>query len=321
MEDLDFKAHLSSVTKFQYGLLVPCYNASRYVNDFVATIENQTKRFDEVIFFDDYSTDNTVQLLENAGYKVLKGIRNEGPSFARNALANATNCTYFHFHDIDDFLHPDYLLKTSQIAEEKEVDVILCNVDWLDNSKQKTLISWKYSNRLINLDAINYTISHPIGGINGLYKKLAFNNINGFNSNIKLWEDADLHVRLALNNSKFHVIEEVLSFAVRGDNTLSSNQRKAWITRVNLLRDYFNKHRSQINLQVIGYEAQKAAFQLALLQDFKKSKEAFLLSEQCGVSVPDKQTSIWKLFHKLPAWLRIELRVLQLRIAFRKNRE
>lgn len=304
----------------KFGLLVPCYNASEYVLEFLENIKKQEKQFDEIIFYDDASTDETVVLLEKNQCTVIKGKANKGPSFARNKLAEITSCNWFHFHDIDDFLHPEYLKKAATIAENHDVDVILCNVDWIDSQREKLLLSWQYSNDEINKNPIGYTISHPIGGINGLYKKSSFQSVVGFNCNIRLWEDADIHVRLAAVGARFHIIEEVLSYSIRHFNTLSSDQSAAWLTRLTLLKKYHNDFQEHTIRSIIGHEAQKVASNLMLLNMVLQAKESLFLSELCGVPVPDNKSISWKILKMiLPSSIRIRLRVIQLKFAFRNT--
>lgn len=276
--------------------------------------------FDEVIFYDDASTDNTCELLSAKGFKVIKGAVNQGPGFARNKLAESTTCDWFHFHDIDDRLDPDYLVKTSLIAESKDADVVLCNVNWYDAQSQTLLFSWVYSNEGIRNNPLAYTIANPIGGINGLYRSAKFMASGGFNTQIKIWEDADMHVRLAGNNARFYVIEEVLSYAYRYSNSASNNYTQGWLNRLLLLQSYYQQF---TNLQIrdtIGKQAQTAASHLVILHQYKAAQSALKLSEKCGVKVPDKNSSSWNLIKLLlPAFVRVQLRLVQLKYAFRKH--
>lgn len=304
--------------KETFGLLVPCFNAAKFIPAFISNISNQAKQFDEVIFYDDASTDNTVEILESYNQRVIKGATNSGPSTARNKLAEVTTTTWFHFHDIDDFLDDNYLKRVSAFIDD--CDVVLCNVDWYDSSRKNILLSWKYSNNQISKDPLSYTLSNPIGGINGLYKKLFFQLLGGFNENVRLWEDADLHVRLAASNARFIVIEEVLSISIRSLTSLSCDQIKACQTRYALLRGYYYNPSFKEVHKTIGREAQKIASALIMYNDIRTAKLALKLSERCGVKVPDSKNFFWSVFKlALPASLRIFIRLIQLRLAFKSH--
>lgn len=309
--------------KITYGLLVPCYNAESFIDQFIGNIENLDKKFDEVIFYDDASTDNTFNVLSGKGYRVIRGEINRGPGFARNKLVKATHCQYVHFHDIDDLMDAKYLTKTSEIIQQdNDLDVVLCNVDWHDASSSQLLLKWNYSNSEINNNALAYSISNPIGGINGLYRVEKFNLSGGFNTEIKIWEDADFHVRLAATNANFFVIEETLCTSLRRSISASSNQTLAWINRSILLEEYANIYNNNATiLKVIGIEAQKAASNLVILAQFTDAKQMLRLSERCNIQVPKSQSKIWRVAKfLLHSRLRISLYMLHLKIAFKKYR-
>ena len=303
-----------------YAILVPCYNAEQYIDGFLKNLVIQTLQFDEVIFYDDASIDDTVKLLKGKGFNVISGEVNKGPGYARNQLAAACKSEWMHFHDIDDELDLDYLAKTSAVTKsDPSVDVVLCNVDWHDAVSRKVLLSWTYSNEEINKNSIAYTIAHPIGGINGLYRKSKFIQTGGFNTEIRIWEDADLHVKLAANNAVFRVIEEVLSRSLRYYDSASSNQAQGWLTRLNLLTAYSKSFTGIAEQNEIGRQANVTTSNLILNGETAAATKALKLSETCGVSVPNNNSHVWNILKQLlPASVRIPLRVFQLRMAFKK---
>ena len=303
-----------------YAILVPCYNAEQYIDGFLENLAQQVLPFDEVVFYDDASIDSTYNHLIAKGCNVIKGDKNRGPGYARNQLAANCKSQWMHFHDIDDELEPDYLAKTSAIVKSQtSVDVVLCNVDWHDAASRQVLLSWTYSNSEINENAVAYTIAHPIGGINGLYRKSKFIEAGGFSTEIRIWEDADLHVKLAERKSKFYVIEEVLCRSLRYNNSASANQHHGWLTRLDLLTTYAKSFKERAEQIEIGRQANLAASNFILLGDASAATRALRLSESCGVQVPDNKSTLWRILKTLlPARIRIPLRVFQLRTAFRK---
>ena len=303
-----------------FALLVPCYNAENYIDGFLQNLSALNKHFDEVIFYDDASTDNTYQSIKEKGYNIVKGGQNRGPGYARNQLVQISESDWVHFHDIDDGLHPDYLVKTSAIAKKGVADVVLCNVNWFDAQTNDICLCWEYSNNQINNNPIAYTISHPIGGINGLYRKAKFKETGGFNTQLRIWEDADIHVKLAAKRAVFYIVEEVLSYSVRYAQSASADQGLGWLTRINLLWEYYESFHNIPDRKEIGRQAQIAASRLIMCGQFSAAKNAFQLSELCKVKVPENNSKIWKYLKKtVPASARINLRLWQLKIAFHKK--
>ncbi|RZK60377.1 MAG: glycosyltransferase [Pedobacter sp.] len=308
-------------SSYKFSLLVPCYNAENYIDNFIKNINGLDKSFDEILFYDDASTDNSYQLLTSRGYKVIRGTENKGAGHARNKLIEYCSCEWVHFHDIDDGLKPNYLTKVASIIERnKNVDVVLCNVDWYDARSKELLLNWKYSNSEINLNSLKYTIANPIGGINGLYRKSKVIEINGFNTHIRIWEDSDFHVRLASSKAAFYIIEEVLSYSLRYQNSASADQSNAWLIRLRLLQEYSNTYFDPKILLEIGIQSQVAASALILQNQINAAKKAFQLSEKCGLPIPFSTSKIWTLLKLLfPASVRIKLRLFQLQYAFNKK--
>lgn len=301
-------------------MLVPCYNAEHFVDSFLLGLSQLDRPFDEIIFYDDASTDRTRNLLISRGQRVISGEKNMGPAHARNILALYASSDWIHFHDIDDALVSSYLTKTAALAETNLHDVILCNVDWRDIITDGLVLNWKYDNAQINNDPLKYTISHPIGGINGLYRKSKITEIGGFNTELRIWEDADLHVRLASHGARFHVIEEVLSIAFRTGNSASSNQTLGWLNRLKLLENYQQQFTEYAIQQEIGHQAQLTAARLLLSGEGRAAKRALQLSEKSAVKVPVARSLLWRFLKNiLPGSLRIELRLLHLQFAFRKH--
>jgi glycosyltransferase involved in cell wall biosynthesis len=80
-------------------LLVPCYNAAAFLPRLWETVRAQMRPFDELLCYDDASTDNTVAVARALGATVICGERNAGPAFARNDLrgrdAFAVPCVHY----------------------------------------------------------------------------------------------------------------------------------------------------------------------------------------------------------------------------------
>ncbi|WP_460680163.1 glycosyltransferase family 2 protein [Mucilaginibacter koreensis] len=305
-----------------YALLVPCYNAEAYIETFLQNLSALSVPFNEVLFYDDASTDHTAELLSSKGFKVIRGEVNRGPGYARNRLAEAATCSYIHFHDIDDEIVPDYISKVSAIANAGKYDVILCNVYWIDAVTRQPVLSWHYSNEQIQTLPLAYVIEHPIGGINGLYKRDVFLQAGGFDENYRIWEDADMHVRLAEHGARFCVIEEVLSVSLRYSHSGSTNQKQGWLNRLQLLLQYESRFNHPLVRKAIGREAQRTAGSFIMSKNDDAAACAMRLSERCSVPVPSSQNMAWRVLKAvLPPVLRINIRLLHLKLAFRKVRK
>lgn len=257
------------------SLLVTCYNAEKYVQSFLNNLAQLTKQFDEVLFYDDCSTDNTVELLLIKNLQVIKGDFNNGPGYARNRLAENANCEYIHFHDIDDEFNPNFLDLINLKINEQNYDVIVGYADWIDAHTRISQIKWIYNSREIEENKLAYFISHPLGIINTVYKKNIFEQTGGFSQDIKCWEDADLHVKLAALDVNFGVINEVIAYSIRHNNGISKNQGLCWQCRLKFLTQYLNKYPNY--QKIIVCEIVKAINNLIVFGNFKYANTGITL--------------------------------------------
>jgi glycosyltransferase involved in cell wall biosynthesis len=99
------------------SVIIPCYNAERYIAETLESVFAQTYPTIEVVVVDDGSTDNTVEVLKS--YKVqLIQQRNRGVSAARNNGIRHSRGKYVLFLDHDDRLLPKAVAVGVRVLEE-----------------------------------------------------------------------------------------------------------------------------------------------------------------------------------------------------------
>jgi glycosyltransferase involved in cell wall biosynthesis len=219
------------------ALLVPCHNAGRFLPRLFATVAAQTRPFGEIICYDDASTDDTAAVAARLGARVIRGEQNRGPGHARNNLWRASTADWVHFHDADDLLDPAYHERVSALADGT-IDVVICSARWIRESDGSTEMDWRYSDTELRAAPLDYLLSHPVGGINGYYRRTVLERIGGYDESLRIWEDADLHVRLAAAGARFAVAEEILVTSVRRPGSISTPVAENWRCRLRALERY-----------------------------------------------------------------------------------
>jgi glycosyltransferase involved in cell wall biosynthesis len=289
---------MTGKSRFSYSLLVPCFDAANYAGKCIDHLSHLTRVFDEIIFYDDASTDDTAEIITTAGFNLMRGEINKGPGYARNRLAEKATCDYIHFHDIDDEFNPKFLELVDKKLTGTKADVIAGQADWIDANTLDTIIKWQYKQDDIDQDPLGYVIANPLGIINTVYKREAFLKVNGFNENIKCWEDADLHVRLAASEATFSVIDEVLAYSIRHNSGISQNQEWCWECRQKFLENY-KASLDPKYYRVLGREFEKTANNLFHYGKYAKSVRAFRNSRNSGYSSPSVNNPLLKNVKKL----------------------
>jgi lipopolysaccharide/colanic/teichoic acid biosynthesis glycosyltransferase/glycosyltransferase involved in cell wall biosynthesis len=92
------------------SVIVPAYNAAGTIEGCICALKSQTVAPEnyEIIVVDDGSTDNTAELAETAGARVVRQTRGR-PAAARNRGIDAANAQIVCFTDADCFPMPDWL--------------------------------------------------------------------------------------------------------------------------------------------------------------------------------------------------------------------
>ena len=82
--------------------VIPCYNAAAFLADALESIRAQTLPVAETLVVDDGSTDDSIDIAERFGARVLSTRGRHGPATARNLGARAAVTPYVAFLDADD---------------------------------------------------------------------------------------------------------------------------------------------------------------------------------------------------------------------------
>lgn len=97
-----------STTRLPVTVVIPAYNAERFIGEALASVRTQTVQPAEVIVVDDGSTDRTPGIARDGGATVLTQ-RNMGVAAARNAAIRTTWRPWIAFLDADDIWEPQKL--------------------------------------------------------------------------------------------------------------------------------------------------------------------------------------------------------------------
>ena len=120
------------------SIIVPVYNAEKYLERCVNSLKNQTLKEIEIILVDDSSTDTSLKICnqmaeEDARIKVIHKA-NEGAGLARNAALAVARGEYIGFVDSDDFVELDMFETLYNKAVCHSSDLVLSGVLFVDGN-------------------------------------------------------------------------------------------------------------------------------------------------------------------------------------------
>jgi glycosyltransferase involved in cell wall biosynthesis len=99
---------MSLKKKVKISVLMPAYNASRFVKEAITSVLYQNCRNFELLLLDDGSSDNTYDILMkyngHPNVRIYKNKKNQGPGAARNKLLYLAKGEYISPCDADDLM-------------------------------------------------------------------------------------------------------------------------------------------------------------------------------------------------------------------------
>jgi len=115
------------------SVIIPCYNAARFLGETIDSVLAQTFRAFELIVIDDGSTDATAEIIDRyrgrlKGKLIGESGPNRGVSAARNRGTELASGRYLQYLDADDLLRPDALRSKFESLEFSGADIAY--TDW-----------------------------------------------------------------------------------------------------------------------------------------------------------------------------------------------
>ena len=229
------------------SVIVPVYNAEKYLNRCVDSLISQSYTNLEIILVNDGSTDNSLSVCEEYLKKderiTLINQQNKGAGLARNAgLLNATG-EYAVFVDSDDYLHNTAIEKCVNIQNQTKADLVMFgrfNQNAIGEITPKAVPSdklyFEYGD-LTDLLAGLFTYKRGIGiSCWGKMYKLDIilgNGIKFYSERALLSEDAFFMLQLFAHLKSVAIISESLYYYCQNESSISRKYKKGRLSLCN----------------------------------------------------------------------------------------
>ena len=183
----------------EISVIIPVYNGADFIKRCYDSIKNQTFKDLEMIFVDDESKDNSLEILRELEKKDNKvkviAQKNKKQGGARNTGLKNANGNYISFVDVDDYISEDFLQSLYDIVKKFDADISMAGVTRIKpNGDERVLL--KYDKEECYKETVqkaNITNGNGTGrGVwNKLYKKdFLSKNLLFFRENVS-YEDCD----------------------------------------------------------------------------------------------------------------------------------
>ena len=115
------------------SVIIPVYNAEKYITECIESLLNQTLQQCEFIFVNDGSKDHSGAIIDEFKKKdsriILINQENQGVSMARNNGLKAASGEYVGFVDADDYIENDMYETMYNHAKQDECDAVISNLE------------------------------------------------------------------------------------------------------------------------------------------------------------------------------------------------
>ncbi|CCY80092.1 glycosyltransferase group 2 family protein [Mycoplasma sp. CAG:877] len=196
------------------SVIVPIYNAEKYLNKCIDSLINQTKKELEFILVNDGSTDKTEEIIKSYKDSRIKYFKNknQGIGKTRNFGIEKATGKYIMFLDSDDYLKNNACEILYKNAEKAAADLAICDFYKIYDSGEEEkikLLSFKPTTLRKTPSLVNEINLAPW---NKLYKKeLITKNKIKFVENLK-YEDAPFVIEAFSKAGKIIKVDEYLNY-------------------------------------------------------------------------------------------------------------
>ncbi|BCY28718.1 glycosyltransferase family 2 protein [Flavobacterium okayamense] len=207
-----------------------CYNHEEFVIEALDSVINQDYKNIELIIVDDFSSDNSVVLIEkwlinHPEVLFIKNSFNSGNTKSFNHALKKANGTYIIDLATDDRLLPNCIssqLKAFENSQFQDLAVVYANFNLIDKEGKITNVYFQENEFPQSGNVYEMVISRSVklGSIATIYNTEVLKKVGGYDESLA-YEDLDIWVRIS-RNYNFEYINEVLAEKREIQTSLSS---------------------------------------------------------------------------------------------------
>jgi glycosyltransferase involved in cell wall biosynthesis len=217
------------------SVIVPAYNAERFLGDAIQSIHGQNYPSIQLIVVDDGSTDKTAEIAQRFGNQIEYVFQqNAGPAAARNRGIALARGEFIAFLDADDLWTTGKL--TDQVAfllRDLECDVILGRMrhEWLEGAEEPDPL---YEAPIITVNV----------GM-GLYRRKVFDLVGRFDESLRFAEDHDWFLRAREAAISMKVLDQVVLVYRRHGGNMTVDRKAARLPITGVLQRSLERRRQK----------------------------------------------------------------------------
>lgn len=224
------------------SIISTVFNQEKYILKFLRSIQNQFFDNIEIILIDDYSKDNSVQIIktiqkEDKRIIIIQHNENKGTLISRNDGILKAKGEYILIPDCDDILSNDILNKSYILANNYSYDIINFDLyignkkifmnEIIKNIESKPIYQPELSNYIFygkgHLEQIDVCLHNKL-----VKKEIYINSLNSINKYylnqyMNNWEDNLINYMLFKKANSFYYMKYIGYYYIKNENSITRN--------------------------------------------------------------------------------------------------
>lgn len=242
------------------SILIPCYNAERWIQQCIESALAQTNNDCEVIVVDDGSSDSSLGVIQSFGDRIqFETGPNQGGNPARNRLLELATGEWVQYLDADDYLLPDKVAQQLRHATNTGCDVVYSPVKIEDGESGAWQETKPDQDQSIEELWIRWQVAQT-GAV--LWRRQTLEDIGGWNEDYSCCQDNELTLRAILSAARFSFCSSAGAvYRVWSEDTVCrQNPSRVIETRTQLIEKMLGFLRKNDRLQDTHLKAAGTAF-------------------------------------------------------------
>ncbi len=233
-------------------VLMPAYNAEKYIGTAIESILNQTYKDFEFIIVNDSSTDNTLKIIEDYAkkdkrIKIISNKENQKIARTLNTGLMEAKGEYIVRMDADDWSYPDRIEKQVNFMM-KNPSVVLSggNMEICDkNLKKINTSNFPCSDEEIRKVILQYS---PMVSPAMIWRRKISEEVGGFNANT-MSEDYMFIMDMSSKGKVANLMDILIKYRVLDTSVSSTQMRRAHLSTIQIALTGFLKYNYPITIK------------------------------------------------------------------------
>ena len=206
------------------SVVIPMFNAEKYIESALDSVFNQTYTHLEVVIVDDGSSDESVEIVNNLNSDIVRLIQqeNSGPAAARNRGVKEASGQWIAFLDADDIWEVNKV--EAQLASLGNAKWGYCDSLFMggpNDGRRDSELNAKHQGMVLQ----QLTCANFIGTSGVIIERAVFLQSGGFDGALRSIQDWDLWLRIASEYEVSYCNQALVRYRVHSESTSRSARK------------------------------------------------------------------------------------------------